>query len=79
MKKSLHPLDRILRGAIGVLAIGFTLFNDGYLEEPILEILLILFGILNVISLANNRHSVYHLADISICNRSIKRTNDIRN
>lgn len=75
MTKNLHPLDRYLRGVvvswcrgvIGVLVIGFALFNDNYLEEPILEILLILFGILNLISLINSWCPVYHLTGISTC------------
>jgi hypothetical protein len=67
MAKNLHPLDRILRGIIGVLVIGFVLFNDGYLEEPILEILLIIFGALNLISLISSWCPVYQLTGVSTC------------
>jgi hypothetical protein len=67
MEKNLHPLDRYLRGVIGVSVIGFALFNDSYLEEPILEILLILFGTLNLISLVSSWCPVYHLTGISTC------------
>ncbi|MBD5769515.1 YgaP family membrane protein [Marinomonas colpomeniae] len=67
MEKNLHPLDRILRGIIGVSVIGFVLFNDGYLEEPVLEILLIIFGALNLISLISSWCPIYQIAGISTC------------
>ena len=67
MKKNLHPLDRILRGIIGVLVIVFALFNGDYLEEPILEILLGIFGLLNLISLVSSWCPIYHIAGISTC------------
>lgn len=65
MMKNLHPIDRIARGVIGIVIIGFLLLNNGYLQEPILEILLGVFALLNLISLFSGWCPVYHLASIS--------------
>ncbi|WP_339718406.1 DUF2892 domain-containing protein [Marinomonas primoryensis] len=67
MMKNLHPIDRIARGVIGIVIIGFLLLNNGYLQEPILEILLAIFGGLNLVSLISGWCPVYHLAGISTC------------
>lgn len=63
-KKNLHLWDRLARGVIGVGVIGFVLFNGGYLEDPIIEGLLFVFGVLNLISLSTGWCPVYSLANI---------------
>ena len=65
MKKNLHLIDRSLRGIIGVTVTAFALFNGDYLQEPVLEVLLGVFGALNLISLATGWCPIYHLANIS--------------
>tara|TARA_R110001606_G_scaffold81521_1_gene187475 strand:+ start:1002 stop:1211 length:210 start_codon:yes stop_codon:yes gene_type:complete len=65
--KNLHPIDRMARGVIGIVILGFLLLNNGYLQEPILEILLVAFGVLNLVSLISGWCPVYHLAGISSC------------
>ncbi|RNF51417.1 DUF2892 domain-containing protein [Marinomonas hwangdonensis] len=65
MKKNLHPIDRSIRGIIGLLFTGFALFNGAYLEEPVLEVLIGVFGVLNLISLFFGWCPVYHLAGIN--------------
>tara|TARA_R110001583_G_scaffold51709_1_gene161231 strand:- start:169 stop:348 length:180 start_codon:yes stop_codon:yes gene_type:complete len=55
------------RGVIGIVILGFLLLNAGYLQEPILEILLVAFGVLNLVSLISGWCPVYHLAGISSC------------
>ena len=67
MMKNLHPIDRMARGVIGIVILGFLLLNAGYLQEPILEILLVAFGVLNLVSLISGWCPVYHLAGISSC------------
>ncbi len=67
MMKNLHPIDRMARGVIGIVILGFLLLNNGYLQEPILEILLVAFGVLNLVSLISGWCPVYHLAGISSC------------
>lgn len=67
MKKNLHPFDRAIRGVIGVVFTGFALFNGDYLEEPILEALIGVFGALNLISLLSGWCPIYHVAGISSC------------
>lgn len=65
MKKNLHPVDRTIRGIIGLFFTGFALFNGAYLEEPVLEVLIGIFGVLNLISLLSGWCPVYHLAGIN--------------
>jgi hypothetical protein len=65
MKKNLHPMDRLLRGVIGITIIGFLFLNNNYLQEPILDILLGLFSILNLISFLTGWCPVYYLAKVS--------------
>lgn len=67
MKKNLHPFDRTIRCVIGVVFTGFALFNGDYLEEPILEALIGVFGALNLISLLSGWCPIYHVAGISSC------------
>ena len=65
MKRNLHPLDRLLRGIIGIVFTGFALLNGDFIEEPILEVSIGLFGVLNLISLLSGWCPVYHVAGIS--------------
>ncbi|QUX93208.1 DUF2892 domain-containing protein [Marinomonas sp. A3A] len=65
MKKNLHPLDRAIRGVVGIVFTGFAVFNGDYLQEPILEVLIGIFGALNLISLLFGWCPVYHFAGIS--------------
>tara|TARA_R110001606_G_scaffold126312_8_gene260162 strand:- start:941 stop:1156 length:216 start_codon:yes stop_codon:yes gene_type:complete len=67
MKKNLHPLDRAIRGVVGIVLTGFALFNGDYLDEPVLEVLIGVFGVLNLISLLSGWCPVYHFAGISTC------------
>lgn len=64
-KPNLHILDRLARGAIGVSIIFFIMFNGDYLQDPIIEILLFVFGLLNLVSLATGWCPVYSIANIN--------------
>lgn len=66
-QKNLHLIDRLLRGVIGILAMTFALFNGDFIQEPLLEILLGIFGVLNLISLVFGWCPVYHMVGISTC------------
>lgn len=63
--KNLNTVDRSLRGVIGVLFFGFAFLNGELIEEPILEVLIGIFGGLNLISLFTGWCPVYHIAGIS--------------
>ena len=65
MTKNLSNIDRFLRGLVGIIVTGFAFFNGNLIQEPILEILLAIFGGLNLISLFSGWCPVYHLAGIS--------------
>ncbi|MDG9667750.1 DUF2892 domain-containing protein [Hahella sp. CR1] len=65
LKKNLSSLDRTLRGVIGVVVTGAGLFGGEYIGEPIVQAILIAFGVLNLISLATGWCVVYQIAHIS--------------
>ncbi|MEQ5806865.1 DUF2892 domain-containing protein [Alteromonas sp. NFXS44] len=66
--QNLNTLDRSLRGVIGVLFTAFALFNGNIIEEPVIEVLIGIFGFLNLISLFTGWCPVYHVAGISTRN-----------
>lgn len=63
--KNLNSMDRALRGIIGIVITSFAIFNGDFINEPIVEILLFVFGTLNLISLTVGWCPVYHLAGIN--------------
>ena len=63
--KNLNTVDRTLRGLIGIFITAFALFNGDFIQEPVIEILLGVFGCLNLISLISGWCPVYHIAGIS--------------
>ncbi|MAF14373.1 MAG: hypothetical protein CMG93_00065 [Marinomonas sp.] len=69
IKPNLHPWDRALRGIIGVVVVAFALLNGDFLEEPVIEILLFIFGALNLVSLATGWCPVYSVAHIDTRNK----------
>ncbi|NDW22081.1 YgaP family membrane protein [Alteromonas hispanica] len=62
---NLSQIDRFIRGVIGVAVTGFALFNGNLIEDVFIEILLGIFGLLNLISLVFGWCPVYQLAGIS--------------
>lgn len=65
IKQNLHIWDRLARGLIGIFVISFALFNGDIVQDEIIDGFLILFGILNLISLATGWCPVYSIAGIS--------------
>lgn len=65
LHKNLSVIDRTLRGLVGIIITAFALFNGDFISEPIVEILLLIFGILNLISLTTGWCPVYQLAGIN--------------
>ncbi|MBJ7538713.1 YgaP family membrane protein [Marinomonas transparens] len=63
--KNLHIIDRTIRGVVGLVLTGLALFNGDFLQDPLLEILLGIFGTLNFISLLVGWCPVYQLSNIS--------------
>ena len=63
--QNLHKFDRAFRGVTGVLLTGFTLLNGDFLQDPFLEGLIAIFGLLNLISLMTGWCPVYHIAGIN--------------
>lgn len=65
ISSNLNTLDRSVRGVIGICVMSFALFNGDLIDDVFIEILLGIFGFLNLISLTTGWCPVYHLAGIS--------------
>lgn len=65
IKSNLSNVDRYTRGAIGIGVTAFALFNGSIIEDVFIEVLLGIFGLLNLISLFTGWCPVYQIAGIS--------------
>ena len=65
IESNLNTLDRLLRGLIGIGVTAFALFNGDIIDDVFIEVLLGIFGILNLISLTSGWCPVYHIAGLS--------------
>lgn len=65
LKRNLSKVDRAIRGLIGVSVLVFVLFFGDFIGDPLINGLLIFFGVLNLISFVTTWCPVYHLANIS--------------
>ena len=63
--KNLSPIDRTIRGIVALVALTTALFFPEVIGDPLLQGILIAFGLLNAISLAFGNCLVYQLAGIS--------------
>ncbi|MDG0978689.1 MAG: DUF2892 domain-containing protein [Halieaceae bacterium] len=63
--KNLSPLDRAVRGIVAVVAVTTTLLFPEIIGDPLLQGILIAFGLLNAISLVFGNCLVYQVAGIS--------------
>ncbi|WP_100655717.1 YgaP family membrane protein [Alteromonas flava] len=59
--------DRMIRGVISVVAIGYGVFFGDDIGDLLLQTLVIIFGVLNLISFAVGWCPVYGMANISTC------------
>ncbi len=62
--RNLSSIDRMARGFIGITVCAF-LFLGNYIEDPIIQWLLLIFGILNLVSLFTAWCPIYHIASLS--------------
>ena len=62
---NLSKIDRLLRGFIGIGVTAFALFNGDIIDDVFIEVLLGIFGLLNLISLLFGWCPVYQIAGIS--------------
>lgn len=65
LQSNLNTIDRVLRGMIGICVTSFALFNGDVIDDIFIEVLLGIFGLLNLISLASGWCPVYQIAGIS--------------
>lgn len=64
-QKNLCQADRIIRGVISVALIVFAVFWADKIGDVLLQILIIVFAVLNLISFTIGWCPVYKLANIS--------------
>jgi len=65
IQANLSLLDRSLRGAIGICVTAFAFLNGDIIDDVFIEILLGIFGGLNLISLVSGWCPVYQIAGVS--------------
>ncbi|MDO6566597.1 DUF2892 domain-containing protein [Alteromonas sp. 1_MG-2023] len=65
IQANLSLLDRSLRGAIGICVTAFAFLNGDIIDDVFIEILLGIFGVLNLISLFSGWCPVYQIAGVS--------------
>jgi len=65
LKKNLSPIDRGIRGLIALVVLSAALFFPEAIGDPLLQGILIAFGLLNAISLTFGSCLVYQVAGIS--------------
>ena len=63
-KKNLSTADRVIRGIVGIISSYFGIFGGEIIGEPILQGFLVIFGILNLMSLLTGWCMVYQAANI---------------
>ncbi|MBM3394414.1 MAG: DUF2892 domain-containing protein [Betaproteobacteria bacterium] len=70
VNKNLGQTDRICRGGLGLLAAYAGLFETQLFGDPLLAILVAVFGLMNVVSAAIGWCVVYQLAGLNTCKAS---------
>lgn len=65
IQANLSLLDRSLRGAIGICVTAFAFLNGDIIDDVFIEVLLGIFGGLNLISLFSGWCPVYQIAGVS--------------
>ena len=65
INKNLHPVDRGVRGLIGLFCTGLGVFGNELIGDPIVQGILVIFGLANLMSLAFGWCVVYQIVGIS--------------
>mgnify|MGYP001028611270 FL=1 len=63
--KNLSPIDRAIRGLVAVVALSTAIFFPEVIGDPLLQGILVAFGLLNAISLVFGNCLVYQVTGIS--------------
>lgn len=63
--RNLNTLDRVTRGVVGVVTLYFGLFGTTFIGDPIVQTILVVFGLANIVSLFTGWCIVYHFVGIS--------------
>ncbi len=65
IRRNLSDIDRYIRGVVGIATFALGIFGNTIIGEPLLQGFLIIFGVLNLISLTTGWCAVYHIANLS--------------
>jgi hypothetical protein len=66
---NLCALDRIIRGVIAVVLIVYVVLFFEQIGDTLLQVLILIFAVMNLISFAIGWCPVYKIADISTCKK----------
>ena len=67
--RNLSTTDRVIRGIVGIVCIYIGVFEGDVIGEPIVQGILILFGVINVFSFFTRWCIVYTAAGLSTYKR----------
>lgn len=66
---NLCALDRIIRGVIAVVLMVYVVLFSEQIGDTLLQVLILIFAVMNFISFAIGWCPVYKIADISTCKK----------
>lgn len=72
LSKNLCLMDRIVRGVIAIIAIGAGVLFGDVIGDVVLQVIVVIFGVLNLISFVFGWCPVYSMANISTCKDPIE-------
>lgn len=65
LKRNLHMLDRLLRLSVGGICLYFGLYDQSYINQDIIIILISIFGIVNLFAAASGHCPLYGMTGLS--------------
>lgn len=70
INRNLCALDRIIRGIIAVVLIIYVVLFSEQIGDVLLQVLILIFALMNLISFVLGWCPVYKIADISTCKKN---------
>jgi len=70
--KNLHSIDRLVRLFVGIICVYLGFFATHIIDHFVLNLILGLFGILNLFAAAVSHCPVYHMSGVSTFKPSAK-------
>ena len=64
-KRNLHFLDRLLRLAVGIVCLYFGIFDPSFIQQQIIVVIIVIFGVVNLLAAAMAYCPLYGLTRLS--------------